>query len=171
MNKSNKNVTFKGNKLTLLGNEIKEGQKAPSFTLVGNDMNDVTADTFKGKTIILSVVPSLDTPTCSIQTKRFNKEAASLSDDIVILTVSLDLPFAQKRWCGAEEVESVVTASDYKYRSFGEAYGAYIKEMGLLARAIFVVGKDGTVKHVEYVPNISDEPDYAPALAAAKSDS
>ena len=168
MNKSNKNISFKGNKLTILGTEIKEGDKAPAFTLVGTEMNDVTLDSFKGKALILSVVPSLDTPTCAIQTKRFNKEAASLSKDVAILTVSLDLPFAQKRWCGAEEVENLTTASDYKYRSFGEAYGAYIKEMGLLARAVFVIGKDSKVNYVEYVANLSDEPDYAGALKAVK---
>ena len=169
MNKSNKNVSFKDSKLTLLGTEIKEGAQAPSFTLVANDMSDLTLEQFKGKTVVLSVVPSLDTPTCALQTKRFNKEAASLSKDVVILTVSLDLPFAQKRWCGAEEVENIVTASDYKYRTFGEAYGTYIKEMGLLARAIFVVGKDGKVQHVEYTPSISDEPDYEAALKVVRS--
>lgn len=168
MNKSNKNITFKGNQLTILGNEIKEGQSAPDFRLVGKDMADVTLDNFKGKVLILSVVPSLDTPTCSIQTKRFDQEATSLSKDTVILTVSMDLPFAQARWCGAQEVENVVTASDYKYRSFGETYGTLIKEMGLLTRAVFVVGKDGKIKHVDYVPSISDEPDYTAALQKAK---
>jgi len=169
MNKSNKNITFKGNKLTVLGREIKEGDKLPAFKLVNTDMADITNESFKGKTLIVSVVPSLDTPTCSIQTKRFNQEASKLGADIAILTVSLDLPFAQKRWCGAEGVENLTCASDYKYRTFAEAFGVYIQEMGLLARAIFVAAKDGSVKHVEYVASISDEPDYAPALAAAKS--
>lgn len=169
MNKSNKNVTFKEKPLTVLGNEIKEGQIAPNFKLVGKDMGDVSLDNFKGKVLVLSVVPSLDTPTCAIQTKRFNKEAANLSKDTVILTVSMDLPFAQSRWCGAEEVENIVTASDYKYRSFGEAYGALIKEMGLLTRAVFVIGKDGKVAHVEYVASISDEPDYNSALEKVKA--
>ncbi len=168
MNKSNKNINFKGKPLTILGNEVKEGQTAPAFTLVGKDMGDLTLDNFKGKVVVLSVVPSLDTPTCSIQTKRFNKESANLSKDAVILTVSMDLPFAQSRWCGAEEVENVVTASDYKYRTFGEAYGTYIKEMGLLTRSVFVVGKDSKIKHVEYVTSISDEPDYAAVLQKVK---
>jgi thiol peroxidase len=169
MNKSNKNISFKDNKLTVLGHEIKEGEKLPAFKLVNTDMADVTNETFKGKTLIISVVPSLDTPTCSLQTKRFNQEATKLGNDVIILTVSLDLPFAQKRWCGAEGVENLTCASDYKYRTFAETFGTYIQEMGLLARAIFVAGKDGTVKYVEYVANLSDEPDYTPALTAAKS--
>lgn len=168
MNKSNKTVTFKGNTLTLLGTEIKEGAKAPAFTLVDTDMADLTLEKYRNKVLIIAAVPSLDTPTCQIQTKRFNQEATKLSSDIAILTVSLDLPFAQKRWCGAEGVENLTTASDYKYRTFGEAYGTYIKEMGLLARAIFVIDKTGIVKHVEYVASISDEPAYEAALDTAR---
>lgn len=169
MNKSNKNITFKGNKLSLLGNEIREGSKAPAFTLVGTDMNDVTLDSFKNKVMIIAAVPSLDTPTCQTETKRFNQEISKLGSECAMLVVSLDLPFAQSRWCGAEGVHNLITASDYKYRNFGEAYGTYIKEMGLLTRAIFVLDRQGTVKYVEYVPSISDEPDYAAALEAAKA--
>ncbi|MBX7138029.1 MAG: thiol peroxidase [Oligoflexia bacterium] len=169
MNKTNKNITFKGNKLTVTGTEIREGQKIPAFTVVGTDMSDITLERFKGKTVVISTVPSLDTPVCSVETKRFNAEAQKLSSDIAILTISLDLPFAQQRWCGAEGVENVTVASDYKYRQVGEALGVYIKEMGLLARAIFVVGKDSVVRYVEYVPAISDEPQYSAALEAAKT--
>ena len=164
MNKLNTKVTFKGNPLTLMGKEIHEGDTAPEVTLVGLDLKDLPLSNFKGKVLVISVVPSLDTPTCNLQTKRFNAEAAKLADKAVVLTVSLDLPFAQKRWCEAEKASNVLVASDYKYRTFGEAYGCYTKEMGLLARAIFVVGQDQKVRHVEYVANLSDEPDYNAAL-------
>lgn len=169
MNKTNKNITFKNNKLTVLGHEIKEGEKAPYFKLTGVEMQDVTLEQFKDKVLIISVVPSLDTPTCAVQTKRFNKEAAALSDKVAILTVSMDLPFAQKRWCGLEEVENLTTASDYKGRSFGQAYGTLIEELGVLTRAVFIVDRQGTIRHVEYVASISDEPDYVAALECVKS--
>lgn len=168
MNKTNQNITFKGNKITILGNELKEGQVVPDFQLTANDMSDLSINNFKGKVVIISTIPSLDTPVCSIETKRFNEEASNLSDSVVILTVSRDLPFAQKRWCAAEGVSKVVTASDYKHRSFGSAFGVEIKELGLLARAIFVVGKDGKITHTEYVQEIAQEPDYSLALNAAK---
>ena len=164
MNTTNKNIAFMGNPLTVEGDALKVGDRAPDFKLVGVDMKDVDWTTYANKTVIISVVPSIDTPTCQLQTKRFNQEAASLASDVVILTVSLDLPFAQKRWCGAEGVSRVVTASDYKYHNFGKAYGCLIKEMGLLARAVFVVAKDRTIRHVDYVASISDEPDYDAAL-------
>jgi len=157
-------VTFKGAPLTILGKPLKVGDKAPQFTLTANDMSDLSSSAFAGKVLIISVVPSLDTPVCAVQTKRFNKEAGELGKDVAILTVSLDLPFAQKRWCGAEGVSNVVTASDYKHRSFGEAYGALIKEWGLLARALFVVDKSGKVAYVQYVPEVSSEPEYEGAL-------
>lgn len=169
MNTTNKNITFKGNNLTIVGREIKVGDTLPGFKLTANDMSDLSSDTYRGKTIVLSVVPSLDTPTCAISTKRFNEEASKLGQDVAILTVSMDLPFAQKRWCGAEHVERVQTASDYKYRGFGETFGTYIKEWGLLCRAIFVADKQGKVKHVEYVADISSEPDYTATLAAVKA--
>lgn len=164
INTNNQNIKFQGNPLTIIGKGLSVGQAAPAITLTGTDMKDLTWDNFAGKTVIVSVVPSLDTPTCSIQTKRFNQEAAKLGNDVVVLTISMDLPFAQKRWCGAEGVSAVVTASDYKHRSFGESFGVLIKEMGLLARAIFVVDKSRKIHHVEYVPSISDEPNYEAAL-------
>lgn len=163
------NVTFKGNKLTLLGKQLREGDSLPKFKLTGTEMNDVDESAFKNKVLIISVVPSLDTPVCSTQTKRFNQEATKLSDQVAVLTVSMDLPFAQKRWCAAEGASRVVTASDYKYRSFGENFGVYLQEWGLLARAVFVVDKSGKVAYVQYVPEVSSEPDYEPVLEKVKA--
>ncbi len=162
-------ATFKGSPLTLVGPEIKVGERAPAFKLVGNDLADISSAAFGGKVLVLSVAPSVDTPVCATQTRRFNQEAAGLSDEVAILSVSLDLPFALTRFCGAEGIERVTTASDYKYRSFGEAYGVYIRELGLLARAVFVVGRDGTVKYAQYVPEVTNEPEYTAALDAVKS--
>lgn len=162
-------ATFKGNPLTLVGAELKVGDRAPHFKLVGNDLSDVESATFHGKVRVLSVAPSLDTPVCATQTRRFNKEAVDLSDDVAILSVSLDLPFALSRFCGAEGIERVLTASDYKYRSFGEAYGVYIRELGLLARAVFVIDRDDKVVHAEYVREVTSEPDYAAALEAVRA--
>lgn len=161
-------ATFKGSSLTLLGTEITAGDRAPDFKLVGNDLADIDSATFHGRVRVLSVAPSLDTSVCAAQTRRFNQEAVNLSEDVVILSVSLDLPFALARFCGAEGIERVLTASDYKYRTFGEAYGLYIRELGLLTRAVFVIGRDDKVVHAEYVPEVTDEPDYAAALAAVK---
>lgn len=169
MNTSNKNITFKGQKVEVKGRELKFGDSLPTFKLTGNDLSDVTENNYKGKTLIISVVPSLDTPVCSIQTKRFNNEAANLSSNVVILTVSRDVPFAQKRWCGAEGVERVVTASDYKYRTFGDSFGVELPELALLIRAVFVIDSAGKVVHVEYVKEITDEPDYASALQSISS--
>ncbi len=162
-------ATFKGGPLTLLGPEVRVGDRAPDFKLVGNDLADIDSAGLGGKVLVLSVAPSLDTPVCATQTRTFNEQAVGLSDDVVILSVSLDLPFALARFCGAEGIERVRTASDYKYRSFGEAYGVYIRELGLLARAVFVVGRDGKVVHAQYVPEVTNEPDYAAALDAVKS--
>ena len=168
-NKTNKNILFKGNPTPVTGREIKEGDKLPKFKLTGNDLADVTSDQFAGKRLIISVVPSLDTPTCHIQTKHFNQVAESLGADVAILTVSLDLPFAQKRWCGAEGVTRVKTASDYKYHAFGEDFGVFWQGPALLARAVFVADSSGIVRHVEYVQDLSKEPDYDAALAAVKA--
>lgn len=163
-------ITFKGtDTLHLEGSELKVGDRLPSFKLVGTDMQDLTNSSFAGKKLVVSIVPSLDTPVCSVETKRFNEMATNLADDVAILTASMDLPFAQKRWCGAEGVERVVVGSDYKYHSFGTAFGALIKEWGLLSRAVFVADKEGKVKYVEYVPEVSAEPDYDKVLAAVKS--
>ncbi len=162
-------ATFKGSPLTLVGPEIKVGDQAPHFKLVGSSLADIDCESFHGKVRVLSVAPSIDTPVCATQTRTFNQEAASLSEDVVILSVSLDLPFALARFCGAEGIEHVITASDYKYRTFGEAYGVYIRELGLLTRAVFVIDRADKIVHAEYVPEITNEPDYAAALAAVEA--
>jgi len=161
-------ATLKGNPVTLLGPEIKTGDKAPDFTVVANDLTGRTLADYAGKVLILAAVPSLDTPVCDMETRRFNTEAAGLGDDVVILTVSMDLPFAQARWCGAAGVEAVQTLSDHRDASFGMAWGVLIKEVRLLSRAVFVVGRDGMVAHAQYLKEITDEPDYAAALDAAR---
>jgi thiol peroxidase len=166
---TNENITFQGNKLNVIGEPVKIGELLPKFQLTGVDMKDVSNETFQGKVLVIAAIPSVDTPVCAIETKRFNEEASKLSSDVVVLAVSMDLPFAQKRWCAAEGVERVVTASDYKYRTFGEGFGVLIKEMGLHARAIFVADRSGRVKHVEYVSDITQEPDYSAVLAAIKA--
>ena len=168
MSKTNENITLKGNPVTLSGDAVAEGSVVPDFQLTGNDLSDLSINSFQDKVVIISTLPSLDTPVCSIETKRFNEEVQSLSD-VVVLAVSRDLPFTQKRWCGAEGVEDVVTASDHKHRTFGKAFGVDIEDVGILARAVFVVGKDGKVAHVEYVPEIADEPNYDAAIEAAKN--
>lgn len=161
-------ITFKGTPLTLLGDPVRVGDKAPDFTLLGQALNPVSLADFKGKTLIISCVPSLDTPTCDLQTRRFNQEAAALGENVRILTVSLDLPFAQARWCGAAGVDKVVTLSDHRDASFGLAYGLLIKELRLLARAVLVVDKNGAIVYEQLVPEVASEPDYEKALAAAK---
>ena len=162
-------TSFKGSPLTLVGRELKVGDHVPDFVLTGNDMADLTGNSFAGKKLIISVLPSVDTPVCAAQTRHFNEAAAALGSDVVILTVSLDLPFAQKRWCAAEGVERVVTASDYKHRVFGEAFGVLLKEWGLLARAVFVADTSGKIVYAQYVDEVSSEPDYEPVLSAVKS--
>lgn len=159
-------ITFKGNPMTLIGAEVKVGDSAPDFNVVANDLSPVNLATSKGKTRLISVVPSLDTPVCEMQTKRFNEEAAKLPDNVITYTVSLDLPFAQKRWCAAVNAENVQTVSDYQDRSFAKAYGVLIKELKLLTRAIFIIGADDKVQYVEYVKEVTDQPDYDAALKA-----
>ncbi|MCX6623043.1 MAG: thiol peroxidase [Acidobacteria bacterium] len=160
-------TTLKGNPLTLLGPELKTGDPAPEFEAVDNSLQPVTLEKTAGKVRIFSVVPSLDTPVCDAQTKRFNEAAAQLPG-IDIYTISMDLPFAQKRWCGAFGVDNVKMLSDHKHGSFGENYGTLIKELRIESRAIFVVGKDNTIRHAEYVKEVADHPNYETALAAAK---
>ena len=164
-------VKFKDATLTLLGNEVKVGQAAPDFKVQKSaDMSDYTLGTSAGKTRIIATVPSLDTPVCDLETKRFNEEASKLPN-VEIVCISMDLPFAQKRWCGAANVDKVITASDHRDASFGKNYGVLISGGPLdrvLARAVFVVGADNKVKHAEYVGSIGDQPDYDAALAAAK---
>ena len=160
-------VTMRGNPLTLLGPEIKAGQKAPDFHSMDKGLAPIGLDKFKGKVKIISVVPSIDTPVCDAQTRRFNEEASKLGD-VQILTVSMDLPFAQARWCGAAGVDKITMVSDFKDRDFGNKYGVLIKELGLLARAVFVVDKNDNVTHAEYVKEVASHPDYDATLAAAK---
>jgi thioredoxin-dependent peroxiredoxin len=162
-------ITFQGNPLTLVGKELKPGTAAPDFRVVDNGLAPVTLADFSGKIKIVSAVPSLDTPVCDTETRRFNKEAATLPDSIVVLTISMDLPFAQARWCGAAGIDRVKTLSDYQERSFAEAYGILIKELKLLARAVFVVDTANIIRYVQIVPEITEEPDYDAALSAAKA--
>lgn len=161
-------ITMHGNPLTLLGKELKVGDQAPDVELCDNDLNPVKISSYAGKVCVLSTVPSLDTPVCDMETRRFNQEAAELGDGVVILTVSMDLPFAQKRWCGAAGVDKVVTLSDYREGTFGEAYGVLIKELRLLARAIFVADRDGVIQYVQNVQELSEEPDYGAVVNAIK---
>lgn len=159
-------ITIHGDPLTLVGKEIKVGEKAPDFVVLDNELSPVELSSFQGKVCVISVVPSLDTPVCDIQTRRFNEEASKLGSDVVILTISMDLPFAQKRWCGAAGVDKVMTLSDHRDASFGTSYGVLIKELRLLARAVFVVDRDGVVRYVQLVEEVTNEPDYKSALDA-----
>jgi len=161
-------VTMKGNPITLMGTELQVGDKAPDFVAVDNDLNPVSFDSFRGKVCIVSSVPSLDTPVCDMETRRFNDEAGRLGDDVEILTISMDLPFAQKRWCGAAGVDRVQTLSDHRDAAFGQAYGVLIKGLRLLARAVFVVDKEGTIRYIELVKEIASEPDYDAVMTALK---
>ena len=162
-------VTLKGNPMNLAGNLPKAGDPAPVFTVVDNGLAPKTLNDYKGKVLVLCTVPSLDTPTCDTETRRFNEEAGRLGDDVKVLVVSMDLPFAQARWCGAAGVTAVKTLSDHRLASFGQNYGVLIRDWRLLARAVFVVGKDGVVAHAQIVSEIANEPDYAAALTAAKA--
>ncbi len=164
MAKSNEKITFKGAPIPVSGREVHEGDSAPDFRLTGMDLNDVDLNSFKGKTVVIAAVPSLDTGVCDTEIKRFNTEMEKLSKDVLVLTVSRDLPFAQKRWCGTEGVNNVTVASDYKYRVFGKAFGCELETLGLLTRAVFVVDKQGKVRYVEYVSEVTQEPDYNAVL-------
>lgn len=162
-------VKMKGNPITLIGPELKKGDPAPDFRCVETLGSEVSLESFGDDVKVFNVVVSVDTPVCDVQIRRFNEEAAALSDSVQIITMSVDLPFAQSRYCAAAGVDRVRTASDYQYASFGEAYGVLIKENRLLARAIFVVGRDNVIEHVEYVGDIVNEPDYNAALEVIKS--
>ena len=159
-------ITMKGNPLTLIGPELKAGDLAPDAVLVANDLSEVSLSSFKGKKVILSVVPSLDTPVCDLQTKKFNQEALKLPD-VTVLTISKDLPFAQKRWCGAAGASAVKTLSDYR-GNFGETYGVLIKGLGLLARSVFVINESGKVTYIQLVKEVAHEPNYDEVLEALK---
>jgi len=161
-------ITFQGNPLTLLGAEFKVGDSAPDAILLSNDLSPIQLSSYKGKVCVISVVPSLDTPVCDMQTRRFNEEAGNLGDNVAILTMSMDLPFAQARWCGAAGVDKVATLSDHRDAAFGEAFGVLIKELRLLARAVFVVDKDGVIQYIQLVKEVTEEPDYNAVLEAVK---
>ncbi len=162
-------VTFKGNPMTSLGDALQAGDQAPEFTVVANNLTTKNAaDVLQGKVTVLSVVPSLDTGICDAQTRRFNEEAGNWGDKAHVATISADLPFAQTRWCGAAGIEHVTTYSDHRDLSFGQAYGCAVKELRLLQRSIFIVDASGTIRYVEYVPEIAQHPDYDKALAALK---
>ena len=164
-------VKFKGTPVALGGPEVKPGQPAPDFAAVDTNLQTVRLRDAKGKVVILSSVPSLDTPVCDTETRRFNEEVAKLGPGVEVWTVSMDLPFAQKRWCSTVGANRVKTLSDFRDRAFGQSYGVAIKDgplAGVNARAVFIVGKDGAVKHAEYVKEITSEPDYEAALGAAR---
>lgn len=162
-------ATIQGNPITLIGQELKVGDKAPEFKVNKDLMTEVSLEDYAGKIKLISVVPSLDTGVCDFQTRRFNQEAAALGENVVILTVSVDLPFAQARWCGAAGVDKVVTLSDYKAREFGKAYGVLIKELMLDMRSIFVLDVDNKIAYVEYVKEMTEHPDYNAAVQAVKA--
>jgi thiol peroxidase len=161
-------ITMKGQPLTLVGLELKVGDQAPDFEVTANDLSPVKFSSLAGQVCLLAAVPSLDTPVCDLETRRFNADAAHLSPDINLWTISMDLPFAQKRWCGASGVERVKTFSDHRLASFGLAYGILIKELRLLARAVFVVDRGGVVQYVELVKELTTQPDYEAVLQAIK---
>jgi len=161
-------ITMKGNPLTLLGPELKVGDKAPDFEVLDNDLSPVRFSSYQGNVRVIASVPSLDTPVCDMETRRFNQEAGDLGPDVVILTLSMDLPFAQKRWCGAAGVDKVITLSDHRDAAFGAAYGVLIKELRLLARSVFVVDREGVIQYVELVKELTEEPQYDAVLNAVK---
>jgi thiol peroxidase len=159
---------MKGEPLTLLGEELKVGDAAPDCEVVGQDLKPVRLSSFEGKIRIISAMPSLDTSVCDMMTRRFSEEVVGLADDVVFLAITMDLPFAQGRWCIAADVDNVNILSDHRTASFGEAYGLLIKDLRLLARAVFVVDKDGTIRYTEIVDELTHEPDYEAVLSAAK---
>ena len=161
-------ITFRGNPLTLVGNEVKVGRAAPDFVAIDNNLSPVKFSSHLGKACIISSVVSLDTPVCDTQTRKFNEEASRLGPNVVILTLSMDLPFAQKRWCGAAGVDRLQTWSDHRDASFGTSYGVLIKELRLLARAIFLVDLKGVLQYKELVKEVTNEPDYGAVLAELK---
>ena len=161
-------VTMQGRALTLLGPQLRVGDAAPDFTVVDRQWQAVRLSDFAGRTVLISAVPSVDTSVCSLQTQRFNREAAALPDDVAVLTVSQDLPFALDRFCGAEGIERIAVLSDHVDSSFGLGYGVLIEGMRLLARSVWVVGRDGRIAYVEIVPQLTEHPDYDAAVRAAR---
>ncbi|MCX8030520.1 MAG: thiol peroxidase [Thermodesulfovibrionales bacterium] len=161
-------ITFKGMPLTLIGNELKVGDKALDFLVLDNNLNITGLKNFTGKIKVISVTPSIDTPVCDLQARRFNAEAANLSQDVLVLNISMDLPFALSRFCTTAGINRVLTFSDHKDASFGNAYGVMIKELRLLTRAVFIIDKDDIIRYIEIVPEITSEPNYERALEALK---
>ena len=161
-------VTFKGEPLALTGNLPKAGEPAPDFEVLANDLSAVKLSDFRGKTCVICAVPSLDTSVCDAEVRQFNQRAASLGDDVAVLAISMDLPFAQKRWCGAAGIENVQTLSDHRNADFGTRYGVLVEELRLLARSVFIVDKEGLIRYIEVVEEMTNEPDYEGALKAVK---
>ena len=161
-------VLARDKSLTLVGKELKPGDRAPDFTVIDQDSQPVSFSTTAGKIRLISVVPSLDTGICDAQTRRFNEEAAALGENVIIWTISVDLPTAQKRWCAAAGIDRIKVYSDHRELSFGNAYGTHVKEIRLLCRAVFIVDETDTIRYVEYVPAIGQHPDYEQALAAVR---
>lgn len=168
MSESKSTVTFQGDPLTLSGKQPSTGQAAPDFEVLDNNLSGVKLSSYKGKVCVIISVPSLDTPVCDTEVRKFNEQTASLGDDVTVLVISMDLPFAQARWCGAAGVENVQTLSDHNQAQFGNTYGLLIKELRLLARTVFVVDKEGIIRYIEIVDEITNEPDYEAALNAVK---
>ena len=167
--KERKNViTMKGNPLTLLGEELKVGSPAPDFELLDAGLATVKSSSFRGRVCVITSIPSLDTSVCDIMTRRFNEAASAMGENVVVLAVSMDLPFAQKRWCGAAGAKNIQVLSDHREASFGQAFGVLIKELRLLARAVFVIDGGGIVRYIEIVSEVADEPDYERALNAVR---
>ena len=158
-------ITFLGNPLTLIGTEKKIGEKADNFTVLDKELKEISLKDFTGKIKLISVTPSLDTPVCDIQARRFNQEAAKLPDDVVIINISMDLPFAISKFCTTAGIDKVKAYSDHRDASFGNAYGVLIKELRLLARSIFIIDRDDTIRYIELVRELSQHPDYDKALA------
>jgi len=168
MNERNDLVTMKGNPLTLLGNQLNLGDQAPDCEVTGKNLSPVKLSSFRGKVCVITSMPSLDTSVCNLMTRRFNEEAVALGPDVVVLAISTDLPFAQDRWCIAEDVKNVNVLSDHRDTSFGMAFGVLIKDIRLLARAVFIIDKEGIVRYSEIVNELTNEPDYQAALNEAR---
>lgn len=161
-------ITFGGDKVTLEGKEIKVGDVAPSFKAVNKDLSDFNSEDLKGKIVVYSVAPSIDTPVCALQATTFNEEATKLSDDVKIVTVTVDLPFAQERFCSVKGIDNADIVSDYKYKEFGQKFGFMIEELQLLARGVVIVDRDGKVAYVEYVPEVTNDVNFDKALEEVK---
>lgn len=161
-------VKFGGNEVTLVGSQVKVGDKAPVFKATKNDLSEFNSEDYKGKVVVYSVVPSIDTGVCSIQARTFNEKATELGDDVVVVTISVDLPFAQGRFCAAEGIDRAEIVSDYKTREFGEKYGFLIDEFKLLARGVVVVDREGVIQYVEYVDEVTHEVNFEEAIKAVE---